>query len=860
MTTFKVKTRNWGLQINVMILFLIAIGTLLAAAYIVRENEKILRHTVNQLSEPNRELSLIRNIFPSISEAENNLRFYALTNDKDYYSFYNVLIDSVKAGISRLNETYRSDEFVNQKLDSVVRLLDQRDQLIADYIKIKSQRESFSFAELAFSTLRKGADDSLRTRQRTTTTITTQFDTVIVPPLSADRPEKTEGFFNKLKKVFSKSAEESVKPALPDSVILSTKQVTTDTSEVLPVDSVLRESIEQELVRIRNRENRDYNALIEREVELLKNSSLTIDQIVEIFRRLELSLIIKNEIQAKDARMKASQSLWVIVLLSSIALVMILFLTILIINNIRRSNRYRHQLILSNIQANELAKVKEEFLANMTHEMRTPLNAIIGFSDQLSETRLDNNQDKYLDAVRRSSRHLLEVVNDILDLSKLVAGKLTIEHIPFQLQEVFDDVIPPFRIQALEKKLEFKAMCNIDPELIVEGDPLRLRQILYNLLSNAIKFTHAGKIFINCDLKIVGQNVEAVFSVIDTGIGIQENRLDEIFEDFIQAESSSARTYGGSGLGLGISRRLARLMNGDIKVKSIPDKGSEFTLHIKMPVSSDLPDLHTHDIPHEKLKLKDKRLLVVDDDDFNILLARVISEKNEMLADVVPDGYKALEMLENNIYDIILTDLQMPGLTGSELVAYIRNHSRPEISQLPVIAFTATKFERFDEKLLAQGFNEVLQKPFMEEEFLYRIAYYLTPDIASQQTIYTLSTMSEYNIDQIKLFAGNNNVQLVEILRTFINSAKESSVQFRDCLASGEFSEIKNIAHKLLTSYGHLKVNAALDILNALDQMDISKPDVQKIGSLLDQLEGVNRILFDGLESEMEQLLKTIDI
>lgn len=867
----KIKINTWGIQVKVLVLFLITLLSVITGAYFVRENERILRQTLNDLDRPESKLTLLHQILTFLPEAENKIRYFALTNDEAFYDEYMYLIEAIKSNIQELNENVINDSLTQVKLDSVQLLLEQRKHHIDSYIDLKNKREKFDFSQRAYNNARKLKTDTIQINKKTSTREIVKYDTVTVPinEQSQEVPPKNKGFFNKLKRVFSKESKRNPPPAQADTLVLPAPRIESDTINVIDHDTLKKASnakIDKELNRIRKQDLDNYLLLREKEFDLLQNSSDLIDQITNIFKRLEISLTVENELRTSVARKQASQSLMIIAIVSIIALGLILLLVIFIFSSVKKSNRYKKELIFANIQANELAQVKEEFLANMSHEIRTPLNAIIGFSDQLVKTPLNEEQAKYMNAIRKSSKHLLETVNDILDLSRLVAGKFQIDKVPFRLIDVFEDLIPPFVIQANEKGLELINECYSDEKVYFEGDPLRIRQILYNLLSNAIKFTNKGKITINCKALIFNSEATVVIQISDTGIGIDPDHLEGIFEDFKQVESSSARAYAGSGLGLAISRRLARMQNGDISVESQLGKGSTFSLKLTLPVidmETSKPITETGiNIDHESLR--GKNLLVVDDDLFNIMLSKIIGEKSNMNVLVASDGYKAKEILETTDCDIVMTDLQMPGLTGIELVKFIRTHKIKKIADLPVIAFTANKFEKYNENLIAQGFNEVLQKPFLEDEFLNRLTYYLSgrSDYDSGNTNITPQDSnkplnSPYSLGEIRKFANGKTSQEIDIINTFIISAQNSMSEMQLALEEKNYVIIKEIAHRLLTSYGHLKVTDSLEILNELDQLNLSAVDEEMVVRLIMRLQNNNKILFSDLHKEIE-LLKNL--
>ena len=869
------KIKTWGLQSKILILFVIALGSVITAAYFVRENERILHKTLTHIAEPEKRITLLHDILTIIPEAENNLRYFALTNSKVHYDIYEFLIDSVESNINKLTDNFQNDPSIRVQLDSITQLLEQRKQIIAAYIKIRKDREDFDFSKAVLNTVSKDSPDSISGGHKTRTTITTVYDTLAGDTVISKKQQAKGGIFNKIKKVFSKKDQGKEPAEVSAPVLRSTTRVQTDTSNIASDNKQKIKKLQVELSKIRQIDLHSYNDLREKELNMLHNSSLIIDQVTDIFQNLERSFISENESTSFKARLKASRSLLIIGVVSLVSLLLIMILIILIFISIRKSNRYRKELILANIQANELAKVKEEFLANMSHEMRTPLNAIIGFTDLLLDTHPEKEQSKYLSAVRQASKHLLETVNDILDLSKLVAGKFQIERRTFNLESLMKDTFAPFELMAHEKGLDFIIYCADEPDLQLSGDPLRLRQIMYNLLSNAIKFTNYGSITVRCDVQKEENVATLSISIEDTGIGIPSEINENIFEDFQQAETSSARTYGGSGLGLAISRRLARLHKGDITVKSTVGEGSVFTLIMKYEISDEKPlPAEEHEHPDAALvteALKGKNILIIDDDSFSIMLSKIIGEKHAMNIQIAEDGYTAIDLIQNNDFHLIMTDLQMPGVTGRDIVRYVRNHPDPKTRNMPVLAFTANKLDPFDEKLIAEGFNEVLQKPFFEEELIERIYFYLgktesTQDIASQKVVKEPEVIRKpkpkskpgpslgYSLEQVKLFSQGHADQERLIIESFINSASVSFREMKEALQSDKLADVKNVAHRSLTAYQLLKIDECVAILDELEKLNLNDPDTGHLQKLLAELEKKNSILFKELTKELKDL------
>ena len=858
------RARPRGLQNKVLMVFIIAFLAVFAAGYLVRENSRAVNQTLSSLTQPDQELLELREILTYLSEAENNLRIYALTNDPEYFNIYSFLINKVEKSIDSLRNHPGKSLLNPMGLDSVSSLLQQRNEIIEQYLITKIQRESFNFERETVTQIRSAAEDSAKKVLRTSVTVVTTYDTIAAQRDYSKAPEvKTKGFFNKIKRIFSKKEPENnpKEQTEEEPLILARTQIIADTAVEKVQDTEILRNVKKAINRTREKEQSTYNQLKEQELNMLQNSSLIIDQVTNIFRQIELRQINMAEKRTKEATKKASYSVLIIGSISIISLLMILVLMGMTIKNLRQNNRYRRELIDATRQSRELARVKEEFLANMSHEIRTPLSAIIGFSEQLNHTRLNKIQKEYLGAVRRSSRHLLETVNDILDLSRLGAGKLTLEQSPFRLKDILEDVIVTFRMSAHEKGLEFIASCNAGSNLVLEGDALRLRQILYNLLSNAIKFTEKGTISIECNAECGEEKCLAIIKVSDTGRGIATEEQNLIFEDFRQAESSDSRRFGGTGLGLAISRRLARLQNGDITVESTPEQGSVFTVSIPYPVSTREPEAKDSLMPLNNLSLRDKKILIVDDDVFNILLARIITENHGMITEVASDGRQALELIGKQKYDVIMTDVQMPEISGKELVGMIRSHPDRETSLTPVIAFTAAKIERFDPDYLEAGFNEVLQKPFSEAGFLQCLSVYLSTPLHEVAEVAEVAdaTVSAglsagYDLAGVEKFSNGSPGQMAEIIRSFIQTSQAAVSELWTLHEQKNTPGIQLLAHRLLTSYGHMGIRQALPLLSQLENHTPENIDDPSIIEAIKKITSLTNNLYPLLEKEIERV------
>jgi PAS domain S-box-containing protein len=358
---------------------------------------------------------------------------------------------------------------------------------------------------------------------------------------------------------------------------------------------------------------------------------------------------------------------------------------------------------------------KQQFLANMSHEIRTPLNAILGFTKIILKTDLEAKQKEYLDAIKISSDGLLLLINDILDLAKVDAGKMTFEQTPFKMESSISNIFKVFDLKIKEKNLELiKEYDNKIPAVLL-GDTLHLHQILLNLLSNALKFTEKGKITVS--IRLLNEDMEKAtieFAISDTGSGILEDKLESIFENFQQATSSTSRIFGGTGLGLAICKQLIEKQGGTISVKSKVNEGSTFCFTLTFQKTI-LENEKENGDEVSNSEIKDIKILVVEDVKLNQLLMQTILEDFNFKYDIADNGKIAIEKLKTENYDIILMDLQMPEMNGFEATEYIRNTMNLEI---PIIALTADVTTVDVAKCKAYGMNDYVSKP-LDERILY---------------------------------------------------------------------------------------------------------------------------------------------
>ncbi len=461
-----------------------------------------------------------------------------------------------------------------------------------------------------------------------------------------------------------------------------------------------------------------------------------------------------------------------------------------------------------------LQKAKEQFLANISHEIRTPINGIAGMADLLGHTTAAEERETYLNAIRHSAENLKVIINDILDLAAIESGKFRFERIAFNLTDLVPSLIGTFTYQAREKKLKLDYAIDERLNLILMGDPVRLNQILVNLINNAVKFTPKGAIEIRCDLyKKQRGSVLVRFSVRDTGIGIPAEKLKSIFESFSQADASFTRKYGGSGLGLTIVKQLVELQDGSIRVESKEDRGSLFTVIIPYGVGRSANFSQTKALPPTDRNFgRDLHILLVEDNDINRLYARSILKNWDCKVDTAENGLVAVKKVSNHAYDLVLMDVQMPVMDGYDATRAIRAMAAPR-SVTPIIALTANATRADIEKCLSAGMNDYLSKPFTPDDLLRKIVRDLKLRPAKTETrtpsppaSAAPGTSNAYDLTYLKTISGNDEAFIRDMMQTFVDTMPAVIQQMAHAAQSNDLETLARLAHQIKPSFSLLGI------------------------------------------------------
>jgi len=466
-------------------------------------------------------------------------------------------------------------------------------------------------------------------------------------------------------------------------------------------------------------------------------------------------------------------------------------------------------LVEARIEAEQSAHSKEIFLANMSHEIRTPMNAIMSMANQLAKTNLEPQQEFYLETIHTASKSLLVIINDVLDLSKIDAGKLSLENIGFNLIDVLQNAMQVITHKGEEKGLDlnnFHFDGNIAPVLI--GDPYRLNQVLLNLMTNAVKFTEKGSVDLNCRVIADKPNSQVIHvSVIDTGIGMDAAFVEHLFDKFSQENESVSRKYGGTGLGMSICRELIEQMGGEIFVESVKGVGStiSFVVELQKGAADDMPEKAETEFSEDFLI--GKKILVTDDNDLNRLVASILLLDFGATVMVAENGEIALEMIARENFDVILMDIQMPVMNGYETTKKIRKLG----NTIPIIALTASAIKGEREKCIAAGMNDYITKPINEEEFLKTIDKWIVSGDDVQPNNFEIEQLIQendmlYDLAGLRTISKGREAFVKKMVDMFCEQTPITVQEMIDAFRTNDLEQMGAIAHKLKSNIDNLSI------------------------------------------------------
>jgi signal transduction histidine kinase/CheY-like chemotaxis protein/HPt (histidine-containing phosphotransfer) domain-containing protein len=756
-----------SIQIKIGVLMILAVGILSATGYLSYRNLSSIVASIQLSLKPDVRMSSIRDISMDLEKAQNSIRIYTNTHDSLDLRPYYTIISNIDKKVNRLRSECRSDSILIRQTDTISTLIEKNIDIWNQLLSL--HRNSTVVENIKHLSVR----------------------------LDSNSVEDNKNENNILKRVFSRANKNR----------LNEKEILSDLKEIEQQDSITK-------ARLTNRESK---------------LALTSIEIKEQFYNLitkienEISGLVRAKALAAD-KLAAKTYIWLGMFSVSGTLLAILVMFI-IVRFVRKTRVYQIALQSSKDETEKLARTKELFMANMSHEIRTPVTAISGFTEQLLHDPLDENTTRTLKIIKSSSDHLANIINDILDFSKLQNGKLALEKVHFAIAQILEDVFALFERQALRNNTRLSYSISPDAPQVLLGDPYRLKQILINLVSNSVKFTKNGKVHfsMNCINKESAE-IELILEVIDTGIGIDESKINFIFEDFTQEEMSTTRKYGGTGLGLSIVKKLIELHNGNIDCVSRKNQGTKITCRIPYLTGDEKQIKKEIEAPlFIPEKIRNLKILIVDDEEYNRLLFKTILERWKIIYHEAENGMEALEMLKSNKYDLLFMDARMPGIDGIKATQFIRDEMHIPESEMPVICISAATINEDWQKYQKAGMNAFLPKPFTEEMLLTTILSVINDhapvskngNVREEENKPTGN--DKINLKNLYHISGGDEKFVKQMLVSFIDSTKKDIYDMQKAIKHGQLDVVADLAHKMLPPSRHI---GAMDLFNTLKKIE----------------------------------------
>lgn len=801
------------IPIKVFVSYLVLVLLFGSVGWFLYSENKSFSSTERSFTEKNGSILKVSNVLSDLYKTESLARIAIQSeSEKDFKNYVaktkalKVDIDSLKAAVST--------PYQITLLDSVQVLLSKKIQNIQQLKAIKNKTEDEIAVSNAISDLTK-MESSMRKLQLE--------DFVKNPAMMGDYER------NVLKKYVA-----YLNQNIPDDSTNTLSKKASDS--ILSVSKMLLNEVQKETANKKRLLSLEEN-------KLLQNELLISDQLRKVLGIIEREIILnttKNYLGREKSLKKTNQ---IVTTAAIIGLLLTLFFLILILNDFSKTQSYKKQLEAANLKAKKLLTSREQLISTVSHDLKTPLSTIIGYTELLGNSDLNTKQLHFTKNIKGSSDYISKLVQDLLDFTQIEAGKISIEKIAFSLPNIITEVSNSIQSVYIQKPIQL--IIEIDPKLHqkIIGDPFRLRQILSNIIGNAFKFTEEG--FIKIEANVLSETNTIIILIEDSGIGIAEKNQQLIFEEFTQADEKIEKKYGGTGLGLTISRKMVAILGGELRLKSKLGTGSIF--EIQIPLIFD-PQSSRSETPIEISKKK-YTAIIIDDDQSLLQLTTEVLRQQQYVVFPFDKAQDALSWIKNNSFDFIITDIQMPVMDGFSFLKELQNKTISNYDNQPVIAVTGRNDIDL-EHYKNSGFTTVIRKPYTPKTVLETIKAILDNSeipVVLPAMNHPKNTAKKYTLKPLKSFLSDDKEALKEILESFITNTIESLNELEQAETESNFEEIKNIAHKMNPMFKQIK---ALDISTILDQLELEDPSSDDIKQAVSNLKSKITALFVHLEKE----------
>ncbi|PWG80096.1 hybrid sensor histidine kinase/response regulator [Pararcticibacter amylolyticus] len=762
---------------KVIIAFGVGLVALILAWAVSKVAFNEMLSTVQSISAPDKKLTLVNNLFRDITRLDQVQRSQAFRNKSVSSRAFLRESDSLRASLDSLKKLYHSDSSQIQRIEEIRGLLAERDRLFISYLKVREGLVNGKDFTTQLSSLNDLIGKSSTEIDSTVVTTEQKFSTTTVVPEGENKKDKDRGFFNKL---FGRKKNDKEQQVVKEEV-----SITVDTVAHASSDSVIQ-AMEKAVKTIEKKQRQRSSIFINREIELSNAGNILINQMLIVLQEVEKEAIRQVDLNNGRATDVVNRSARSIELIMIGFILVTAFFAYLILTDISRSNVYREELETARDEAEYHSTAKQRFLSSMSHEIRTPLQSIIGYAEQVRGQEKPDRKD--LDAIYHSSVHLLHIVNEVLDYSRITSGKFKFTRSTFSISRLLDEVMMVMRPQAERKLLRLVLVKEISDVDFIIGDPFRLKQILFNLLGNAIKFTRDGEVSLTVHNRGVKRKQFFTFEVRDTGRGIKDEDLKKIFNEFEQGEEPVSVNANGTGLGLSIVRALTEGQGGTVEASSEAGKGSCFTVKLKYVAVKETGKKAEGMKPgHDEFE---GLVWIVDDDEFILQLCCSLFDKHHIRHNCfrLPEDILNEEPPED--LQVVLMDMRMPQMNGSELCGLLRKKLKNHVK---IYALTAQALPEERAKILEYGFDGLLMKPFREFELIGLLSPGSNKIPAEKDEV--KNAKAERSVIE-KMAFGDQDL-IARIIQRFEQDTSLDILQLKEAIKKDEIEEVSLLLHRI---------------------------------------------------------------
>ncbi|KDN55125.1 hybrid sensor histidine kinase/response regulator [Flavobacterium seoulense] len=806
--------KNSNIPVKVFISYMILVSLVASVGWILYTENVDYSKIENKIAFEKNKVLKVSQLFSNVYKTENLARKTIQSNSEKEYKNYILETDSLQMRIGSLKKTL-SSEYQKKLLDSVMILLTEKTQNIKQLRAIKNKTSDEAsvneaiqeLTELEFSLSKLKLQDFTKNPEN----------------LSSYQRNVLQNYIDYLNQNIPDDNSNTLTKKETDSILSASKRL---------------------LSKVKLETEKKKESLSIQESKLLTNELLISDQLRKVLRVIEQEILtssIKNNNEKEKSLKKINQ---IVTYAAILGLLLTIVFSILIASDFSKTQSYKKQLEIANFKTQNLLKSREQLISTVSHDLKTPLSTIVGYTELLGNSTLTSKQFYFTNNIKNSSEYISRLVQDLLDFSQIEAGKINLEKNPFSLAETIKEVAR--NIQSVYPQKDIDLQIAIDKKLHqpIIGDAFRLKQVLINIIGNAYKFTAEGYIKITATAN--SHENKAYITIEDSGIGIEEESQDLVFEEFAQANENIEKNYGGTGLGLAISKKIITLLGGELYLKNSSKNGSCFeiilttTFDENTEIEQAVANIY---IP----SLQNKTIIVVDDDpDLLQLTTEVLKQYYKVIA--FHDATKALENINSQHFDIIITDIQMPVKDGFEFIEELLKNENNYNNQ-PVIAVTG-RADLNDETYTNAGFTTVLKKPFTPNILLQTIDAVLNKTILPiQDNEVQKSKKPEelFALDSLKLFLKNDEEAIKTVLQSFMTSTNSNLIILENSIETLDHEKIKQTAHKMAPMFKQIEATEIATILNKLELEEFNE---NELAIHLSNLKSQIAVLFTALEKE----------